>query len=199
MKPIFYLAPVRGITTRVFRNVFPKHFKGFDIAVAPFIAAKRKDKIIGAYIREFEPGANSGLKTIPQILTGDPEEFISLADCLSDTGYDMINWNLGCPYPMVVNRGMGAALIQYPDKIDSFLEKTIPRVKSKISVKLRLGMAGADEILRVLPVFNRYPLHEIIIHSRTADQMYEGAVDLDSFEKCLPLSKHEVVYNGDIN
>ena len=184
MNPTLYLAPIRGITNKIYRNIFPKHFQGFDIAVAPFIAVKRKDKLRGAYIREFEPEKNRGLKTIPQILTADPEEFISIADCLSDMGYDIVNWNLGCPYPMEVNRGRGAALIPYPAKIDSFLEKTIPRVKLKISVKLRLGLSGPDEILRILPVFNRYPLHEIIIHARTAGQMYEGAVDLDSFEKC---------------
>ena len=71
MNPTLYLAPIRGITNKIYRNIFPKHFQGFDIAVAPFIAAKRNDKLKGAYIREFEPGENRGLKTIPQI----PKQF----------------------------------------------------------------------------------------------------------------------------
>jgi tRNA-dihydrouridine synthase len=52
--------------------------------------------------------------------------------------------------------------------------------------------------MRLLPVLNRYPLKEIIVHPRTGRQAYEGAVDLDAFEACLPATRHPVVYNGDI-
>ena len=50
-----------------------------------------------------------------------------------------------------------------------------------------------------MPIFNRFELEELIIHPRTGEQMYEGEVDLDMFEQCLNLSKHRVVYNGDID
>jgi len=55
-----------------------------------------------------------------------------------------------------------------------------------------------DDIFELMPILNRYPLAELIIHPRTGAQMYEGNVDLDRFEQCLNLSKHPVVYNGDI-
>src|SRR5210317_683880 len=49
-----------------------------------------------------------------------------------------------------------------------------------------------------MPIFNRYPLEEIIIHPRTGIQMYDGGTDLGTFEQCLEQSVHRVVYNGDI-
>ena len=75
----------------------------------------------------------------------------------------------------------------------------MPAIKPKLSIKLRIGLKYPDEVLQLIPIFNRFPLEELIIHPRTGVQMYEGEVDLDMFEQCLGLSKHRVVYNGDID
>ena len=63
---------------------------------------------------------------------------------------------------------------------------------------MRLGRHHPDEIERLLPVMDRYPIESITIHPRTGIQMYSGKPDLDTFERCLPLTRHRVVYNGDI-
>jgi tRNA-dihydrouridine synthase len=72
-------------------------------------------------------------------------------------------------------------------------------LKPKLSIKLRIGLKYPDEVLQLIPIFNKFQLGELIIHPRTGDQMYEGEVDLDMFAQCLGLSKHRVVYNGDID
>jgi tRNA-dihydrouridine synthase len=82
--------------------------------------------------------------------------------------------------------------------VDEFLDKTLPALPGRLSIKMRLGRSKPDEILRLLPVLNRYPLKEITIHPRTARQMYAGLPDLDLFQVCLQQSRHRVVYNGDI-
>jgi tRNA-dihydrouridine synthase len=122
-----------------------------------------------------------------------------LANALYNIGCGTVNWNLGCPFPMVVKKGRGAGMLCYPGKVESFLEKTMPALKSKLSIKLRIGLKYPDEVLQIMPIFNRFQLEELIIHPRTGEQMYEGEVDLDIFEQCLGLSKHRVVYNGDID
>ncbi len=198
MKPTLYLAPIQGITDRIYRNVYSKYFNGFDSAIAPFIAISHRNKDNRKLLKEFESQQNTVMITIPQILSKDPENFIPLAQSLYDMGYTVINWNLGCPYPMVVNKGKGAGLLCYPAKICDFLEKTIPSVKAKISIKLRLGLVYPEEIIELIPIFNKFPLAELIIHPRTGKQMYTGNVDLDTFEQCIALSQHEIVYNGDI-
>ena len=196
---MIYLAPVQGITDRIYRNLFPVYFKGVDMAIAPFISSSKKMKPVNNLLCEFHPDKNTGIPTIPQIMSSNPDDFTMLANALYDIGCGTVNWNLGCPFPMVVKKGRGAGMLCYPDRIESFLEKTMPAIKPKLSIKLRIGLKYPDEVLQLIPIFNRFQLEELIIHPRTGVQMYEGEVDLDIFEQCLGLSKHRVVYNGDID
>jgi tRNA-dihydrouridine synthase len=196
---MIYLAPLQGLTDRIYRNLFPLYFKGVDLAIAPFISSSKKMKPSNNLLREFYPDRNTGIPTIPQIMSSDPDDFALLANRLYDMGCGTINWNIGCPFPMVVKKGRGAGMLCYPDRIESFLEKAMPALNPKLSIKLRLGLKYPDEALQLIPIFNQYPLDELIIHPRTGVQMYEGEVDLDAFEQCLTLSKHKIVYNGDID
>jgi tRNA-dihydrouridine synthase len=196
---MIYLAPIQGITDRIYRNLFSVYFKGVDMAIAPFISASKRMKQVNNLLRELHPDKNTGIPTIPQIMSSNPDDFIKLANALYDIGYGTINWNLGCPFPMVVKKGRGAGLLCYPDRVESFLTKTIPAIKPKISIKLRIGLKYPDEVLQLIPIFNQYPIEELIIHPRTGMQMYEGDVDLDMFGQCVNLAKHRVVYNGDID
>ena len=169
------------------------------MAIAPFISSSKKMKPVNNLLREFYPDQNTGIPTIPQIMSSEPADFIKLANALYDIGCGTVNWNLGCPFRMVVKKGRGAGMLCYPEKIESFLEKTMPAIKPKLSIKLRIGLKYPDEVLELIPIFNRFQLEELIIHPRTSEQMYEGKVDLDMFEQCLNLSKRRVVYNGDID
>jgi len=196
---MIYLAPIQGITDRIYRNLFPVYFKGVDLAIAPFISSSKKMKPENNLLREFYPDKNTGLPTIPQIMSSNPDDFTKLANALNEIGCGTVNWNLGCPFRMVVKKGRGAGMLCYPDRVESFLTKTMPALKPKLSIKLRIGFTYPGEVLELLPIFNRFELEELIIHPRTGVQMYEGEVDLDMFEQCLNLSKHRVVYNGDID
>ena len=195
---MIYLAPIQGITDLIYRNLFSDNFRGVDVAIAPFIALHKKSKP-EKILRELYPDINKGIPTIPQIMSADPDDFVTLANALHDIGCGTVNWNLGCPFRMIVKKGRGAGMLCYPDRVEAFLEKTIPVLKSKLSIKLRLGLKYPDEVLELIPIFNKFQLEELIIHPRTGVQMYEGQVDLDMFEKCLHLSRNSVVYNGDID
>jgi len=196
---MIYLAPIQGITDRIFRNIFPKYFKGVDRAMAPFISTSKRKKVETVILRELDPEKNTGITVIPQILSKDPDDFIPLADQLYEMGYHTVNWNLGCPFPVVVNKGKGSGMLCYPLAIEQFLDRTIPVMKAKLTIKLRIGLAYPDEILALIPIFNRYPVEELIIHPRTGKQMYEGDVDLDILSRCVEISRHEIVYNGDLD
>ncbi len=169
------------------------------MAIAPFISSSKKMKPVNNLLREFYPDKNTGIPTIPQIMSSDPDDFTKLANALYDIGCGTVNWNIGCPFPMVVKKGRGAGMLCHPARIESFLEKTMPALKPRLSIKLRIGLTYPDEVLQLIPIFNQFPLTELIIHPRTGVQMYAGGVDLDIFEQCLNLAKHRIVYNGDIN
>jgi tRNA-dihydrouridine synthase len=193
-----FLAPILGHTDFVFRNAFFRHFQGLDSCLCPFITTVKGRMVKDSHVRDVLPKYNKLKNIVPQLIGRDAEEFIVMANQLYSMGYRTINWNLGCPYPMVVNKRRGAGLLPFPEMISDFLSTVIPDVKCSISVKMRLGKSDPGEIFNVLTVLNDFPIKEIIIHPRTADQMYGGSVDLDTFEKCLSLSKHTIVYNGDI-
>ncbi len=193
--PELILAPIRGITDSVYRNAFCRYFSGFDRAVAPFVTTmqgKRRKQL-----DDLAPEKNLNLPVVPQIISKNPAHFRELAATLAALGYREVNWNLGCPYPMVANKGRGSGLLPYPEKIKEFLEE-IRGIELKLSIKTRLGYFQAGEITKLFDIFNDYPLTELIIHPRTGKQMYKGEVDLEMFAHCLEASRHPVIYNGDI-
>lgn len=196
--PILYMGPIRGGTDHIYRNTFARHFGGFDLAVAPFINCVGHNKIRPNYVRGLWPENNTGMPVVPQILSKSAEGFVRLGNYLADMGYAAVNWNLGCPYPQVANKGRGSGLLPHPDKIREFLDDVVPRLEARLSIKTRLGREHREEIDLLMPIFNAYPLAEIILHPRTGRQMYEGTVDLKAFAACLSMSRHPVVYNGDI-
>jgi tRNA-dihydrouridine synthase len=198
-KITLYLAPLRGFTEFIYRNAFVRHFGGFDVAVAPFIPTMTAARFKKTHLKDVLPENNHAMSIIPQIIGNNPEDFIPLAKRLFDLGYETVNWNLGCPFPMVAKKQRGSGLLPHPQKIEAFLEATLPTIPNRLSVKVRLGRKKTDEILTLLPIFNQYPLDEVIVHPRTGKQMYDGEPNLDMFEKCLGACAHTTVYNGDIN
>lgn len=192
------LAPLRGLTDYIYRNTFSRHFNGFDAAVAPFIPTFKAIRSNPSHLKDVLPENNSAMPIVPQIIGNNHEDFIPLARQLSDLGYNTVNWNLGCPFPMVAKKQRGSGLLPYPERIDRFLEKAVPAIPNRLSIKVRLGRKTAEDLYKLMPIFNRYPLQEIIIHPRTGTQMYDGEPDLDAFEKCLDMTQHRIVYNGDI-
>ncbi len=192
------LAPIRGITDCHFRSLFQRYFPGFDSALAPFINPQRHSSFHPKQLKDVLPESNRTLAVVPQLLHTDPEDFLFLASRLQELGYQEVNWNLGCPAPMVTKKKRGSGLLSFPEEIISFLDQVMPRLPIQLSIKTRLGYENKDELLALLPHLDDYPLTEIIIHGRLGRQLYRGEIDRESFGRCLACSKHSIVYNGDI-
>ncbi|BHH84089.1 tRNA-dihydrouridine synthase [Desulforhopalus sp. 52FAK] len=197
--PFIYLAPIRGLTDALFREVLFSHFNGFDAAVAPFINPQGASSYDDKMLRDVLPENNKGVEIIPQLLNTKPEHFLILARRLTDLGYTHLNWNLGCPAPMIAKKKRGSGLLPYPDEIIDLLEYVIPRLEIELSIKTRLGYFNVSETENLLPRLNDFPLKEIIIHTRLGKQLYKGTTDPKGFQRCLEISDHTLTYNGDIN
>jgi tRNA-dihydrouridine synthase len=191
-------SPLQGFTDFRFRNAFHKHFGGIDTFYSPYIKLNGKLVVKGSYERDILPENNSTLEVIPQIITNDAEEFLFVAKYVQQFGYKELNWNLGCPYPMVAKCGMGSGLIKNTDQIEHILKRVHNETDIIVSMKMRMGYENATEILDVFPILEQYPIKNIAIHARIGKQLYKGGVDLDSFQKCLDTSKQKIYYNGDI-
>ena len=103
-----YSSPLQGFTDFRFRNAFQRFFGGVDQYVAPYIRLNGNLEIKPGNVRDILPENNSTLNLIPQIITKDAGEFLFVAKYVQNLGYNELNWNLGCPYPMVAKRGMGS-------------------------------------------------------------------------------------------
>ena len=196
---ILSLAPIRGVTDVAYRQAFARCFGGFDYAVAPFIQLRQGHSLRAGDRLQMAAENNCQLRMIPQVLTNNAPTFTAGLLELHELGHDEVDWNLGCPYPTVADRGRGAGLLPHPDRIDAILDQVLNRCPVRLSVKLRLGYRNPDEFSAVFEVLNRYPLTEVILHPRTADQMYDGAVDVARAAIARELCKHPFVFNGDIN
>jgi tRNA-dihydrouridine synthase B len=191
-------SPLQGFTDFRFRNAFHRYFGGIDTFYSPYIKLNGKLVIKGSYERDILPENNTTLEVIPQIITNDAEEFLFVAKYVQQLGYKELNWNLGCPYPMVAKCGMGSGLISNTSQIEHILKRVHNETDIIVSMKMRMGYENPTEILDVFPILDQYPIKNIAIHARIGKQLYKGGVDLDSFQKCLDTSKQKIYYNGDI-
>jgi len=195
---MIFLAPLQGYTDFIFRNVYNRHYTGIDIAVSPFISLTDGKSGISRNAKDVLPVNNHAMPVIPQLLGNKPEQFIRMAKILDDWGYEVLNWNLGCPVKNVTRKKRGSGLLPYPELVREILEKIIPNISQRLSIKLRFGLNNTDEIFSLITVLNDFPLENIIIHPRIGSQMYDGEIHHDVLQKCLPLFKHEIIYNGNI-
>ena len=191
-------SPLQGFTDFKFRNAFNHYFGGIDTFYAPYIRLDGKLLIKSSYQRDLQPENNNTLEVIPQVMTNDVDEFLFVVKYVEGLGYKELNWNLGCPYPMVTKRGMGSGLISDAEKINSILDRVHSETDIIVSMKMRMGYENSEEILEVLPILDTYPLKNIAIHARVGKQLYKGGVDLEAFQRCLDQSNHKIYYNGDI-
>ncbi len=195
-----WLAPLRGVTIRAFRETFATAIReaGFDGAVAPFIPANPGIRVNDRLLSDLKPGS-SDLPLVPQVITKHPDAMRELLKGLKDRGFARVDLNAGCPFPMIVRRGRGSGLFRTPDMLEKLVETGCEEMgPGRFSVKTRLGLERPDELLELMPMLNRYPLAALTVHARTARQMYAGACDQSAFAAICAASANPVIYNGDI-
>ncbi len=191
----FYLAPMEGLTGFVFRNAYQKHFGDIDTYFTPFINNKKMNY---KEIKDILPEHNKGMHVVPQILTNRAEDFLAIAKELGNYGYESVNLNLGCPSGTVVTKHRGAGFLAVPEELDHFLEEIFADCPLRISVKTRIGINDAGEWERILSIYEKYPMEELIIHPRVQKDFYNNTPDMDAFLYAVENSRHTLCYNGDI-
>ena len=202
MSTKIYLAPMEGITTYIYRNALAKYYGGIDKYYTPFLTASH---LKGRELRDVHPDNNKDINLVPQILTNDSELFLQISEQLIALGYKEININLGCPSGTVTSKGRGSGFLNYPDKLDAFLDEISNGLEKlgngiKLSVKTRIGYEFLSEWDDILEVYKKYHFSELIIHPRLREEFYTGEIHMDEFLKAFNCISNNttIVYNGDI-
>ena len=192
------LAPLDGITKVVFRQVWARHFGGADRYFMPFFSPTDHHTITPRDFREIDPVVNANLPSVPQIMSCKAPDFLWAVERLKEMGYTEVNLNLGCPSGTVTAKGKGAGMLADPDALDRFLGQVFDGIPCRLSVKTRLGMSAPEEFDRIIPVYNRYPMSELIIHPRVRADLYRHPVREQVFRDALPRLNMPVTWNGSI-
>ena len=194
----FYAAPMEGLTTWLWRRVHHEIFGGADKYYTPFVSPNANLSFQTKELRELT--GNDGLPVVPQILAGRADHFLWAARAIRDMGYGEVDLNLGCPSGTVTAKGKGAGLLQDPDRLDALLAEIFGGLPEglRLSVKTRIGWRDDGEWPALLAVFDRYPIHELIVHPRVRSDFYAGAARREAFARARESTALPLVYNGDV-
>ena len=194
----YYLAPLEGITTYVYRRAYHQHFAPMDKYFTPFLVPHTKKGFSTKEKNDVMPEHSPGMNLVPQIMSNQAESFLHTAEKLKVYGYEEVNLNLGCPSKTVVSKGRGSGFLADPEGLDRFLDEIFEKCDMKISIKTRIGKDDPEEFAHLLKIYNQYPVEELIIHPRVQQDLYKNHPNLEVFHDAIAHSKIPLCYNGDI-
>lgn len=194
---LIFAAPLQGFTDVRFRRWHFEHHGGVAEYYAPF-ARVEHGRIREKERRDILPDRNRGVPTVPQVIASSRDELAVLSDAIQRMGWNRIDINMGCPFPMQVAAGRGSGILPHPDRVEQLLREVETRPEVQFSVKMRLGLHDRMECLDLLPILNDSRLMQVTLHPRLGTQQYKGEVDMEAFSLFYDECRKPLVYNGDI-
>lgn len=191
------LAPMAGVTDLAFRQICREH--GVGLTVTEMVSAKALDFGDKKTPRLMQLGAEEHPAAV-QIFGSDP-------DCMArgavrvceESGCDIIDINMGCPAPKIVNNGDGSALMKSPELAAQIVTAVKQAVDVPVTVKFRLGWdTSSVNCVPFAQMMEQAGADMIAVHGRTRSQQYEGHADWDQIAAVKRAVSIPVAANGDV-
>ncbi|WP_024851794.1 tRNA dihydrouridine synthase DusB [Hydrogenovibrio kuenenii] len=195
-KPTVALAPMAGVTDRVFRDIC--RTLGADYAVSEMVASK-KELWQSAKSSSRHADENEEAPRIVQLLGTNPTELAEAAKWQQDRGAQVIDLNMGCPAKKVCDVAAGSALLAYPERVQQIFEAVQNAVDLPVTVKIRTGTTPENKnALQIAKLAEDCGLSAITIHGRTRADKFNGKAEYDTIRDVKSSVSIPVIANGDI-